>query len=91
MIFFFRGQGFGPEFFSSRPQYGIQYINNDSFVLGGRDLVRSFFRLALSMGFSKLELLGQNLYVRAPSSGGGSNAPRPAVSVPRLDVNADRP
>ena len=30
-----------------------------------------------------------NRFVRAPSSGGGSNAPRPAVSVPHLDVNAD--
>ena len=30
-----------------------------------------------------------NSFVRAPSSGGGSNAPRPAVSVPHVDVNAD--
>ena len=30
-----------------------------------------------------------NSFVRAPSSGSGSNAPRPAVSVPHLDVNAD--
>ena len=29
-----------------------------------------------------------NSFVRAPASGGGSNAPRPAVSVPQLDVNA---
>ena len=29
-----------------------------------------------------------NSFVRALSSGGGSNAPRPAVSVPHLDVNA---
>ena len=27
--------------------------------------------------------------VRAPSSGGGSNAPRPAFSVSHLDVNVD--
>ena len=30
-----------------------------------------------------------NRFVRAPSSGGGSNAPRPALSVRHLDVNAD--
>ena len=30
-----------------------------------------------------------NSFVRAPSSGGGSNPPRSAVSVPHLDVNAD--
>ena len=30
-----------------------------------------------------------NRFVRAPSSGGDSNAPRPAVSVPHVDVNAD--
>ena len=30
-----------------------------------------------------------NSFVRAPPSGGGSNAPRPAVSVPHIDVNAD--
>ena len=30
-----------------------------------------------------------NRLVRAPSSGGGSNAPRPALSVPHLDVDVD--
>ena len=30
-----------------------------------------------------------NIFARAPPSGGGSNAPRPAVSVPHIDVNAD--
>ena len=32
---------------------------------------------------------GSNRFVRAPSSGGGSNAPRPALTFPHLDVNAD--
>ena len=32
---------------------------------------------------------GSNSFVRAPSSGGGSNAPLPALSVPHLDPNAD--
>ena len=31
----------------------------DVFFLGDRDLVRSFSRLCLSMGFSELEFLGQ--------------------------------
>ena len=61
MIRFFRGQGLGQEFFSSRPQY----------VILGTVISRS------------------NRFVRAPSSGGGSNAPRLALSVPHLDVNAD--
>ena len=30
-----------------------------------------------------------NLFVHEPPSGGGSNAPRPAVSVPHLNVKAD--
>ena len=60
------------------------YIYDDYFW---RVLFRIFFRLGLSMGFSELEVLGQ--IVRAPSSGGGSNALRPALSVPHLDVNAD--
>ena len=30
-----------------------------------------------------------NSFVRAPCSGGGSNAPRPSVSVRHIDVNAD--
>ena len=54
------------------------------------DSVRSFFRLGLSMRFSELEFSVSKSFVRAPSSGGGSNAPRPAVSVPHLDVKADR-
>ena len=51
-----RGQGFGREFFSSRPQCGI-----------------------LETGIPR-----SNRFIRAPSSGGGSNAPRPAVFVPHL-------
>ena len=52
-------QGFGQEFFSSRPQYTIRGTG----------------------------ILGQ--FVRAPASGGGSNAPRPAVSAPHIGVNAE--
>ena len=48
----------------------------------------AFFRLGLSMRFSELDSRS-NSFVRAPFSGGGSNAPDSAVSVPHLDVNAD--
>ena len=41
------------------------------------------------MRFAELELSVEYSFVRAPPSGGGSNAPRPAVSVPHIDVNAD--
>ena len=48
-----------------------------------------FFCLGLSMRFAELKLSVEYSFVRAPPSGGGSNAPRPAVSVPHIDVNAD--
>ena len=41
------------------------------------------------MRFAELEFSVEYIFVRAPPSGGGSNAPRPAVSVPHIDVNAD--
>ena len=41
------------------------------------------------MRFAELEFSVEYSFVRAPPSGGGSNAPRPAVSVPHIDVNAD--
>ena len=47
------------------------------------------FSLDLSMRFAELEFSVEYGLVRAPPSGGGSNAPRPAVSVPHIDVNAD--
>ena len=40
------------------------------------------------MEFAELEFSVEHSLVRAPPSGGGSNAPRPAVSVPHIDVNA---
>ena len=55
------------------------------------DSVRVFFFVSASVCDSSRNLNSQsNSFVRAPSSGGGSNAPRPAVPVPHLDVNADR-
>ena len=41
------------------------------------------------MRFAELDFSVEYGLVRAPPSGGGSNAPRPAVSVPNIDVNAD--
>ena len=57
-----RGQRFGQEVFSSRPEYGI-----------------------LGTGIS-----WSTRFVRAPPSEGGSNAPRPALAVLHVDVNAYR-
>ena len=56
-----------------------------------------FFWIRLGVFFSSRHRYGMlataiarsNRFVRAPSSGGGSNAPRPALSVRHLDVNAD--
>ena len=48
-----------------------------------------FFFVSASVCDSRNYNSRSNSFVRAPSSGGGSNAPRPAVSVPHLDVNAD--
>ena len=41
------------------------------------------------MPFAGLEFSVEYSFVRGPPSGGGSNAPRPAVSVPHIDVNGD--
>ena len=60
-IIFLEGTGFGQDFFSSRPQYGV-----------------------LGSGISR-----SNRFVRTPSSGVGSNASRPALSFPHLNVKAD--
>ena len=49
----------------------------------------AFFCLGRSTRFAELEFLVEYSFVRAPPSGGGSNAPRPAVSIPHIDVNAD--
>ena len=48
--------------------------------------VRSF---SFQYAIRGTRILGQKSFVRAPVSWSGSNAPRPAVSVPHLDVNAD--
>ena len=41
------------------------------------------------MRFAEVEFSVEYGLFRAPPSGGGSNAARPAVSVPHIDVNAD--
>ena len=41
------------------------------------------------MRFAELEFSVEYGLGRAPPSGSGSNAPRPAMSVPHIDVNAD--
>ena len=62
------------------------YIKNHSFVSGIRSGV--FFVSALVCDSWKWNSRSNSL-VRAPASGGGSNVPRPAVSVPHIDVNTD--
>ena len=54
---------------------------------GFRNLIRSFF-VSAQVCDSRNWNSRPNSFVRAPPSGGGSNAPRPAVSVPHIDVNA---
>ena len=54
-----------------------------------RDSVRSFFSPQPKVCDSRNWNSRSNSFVRAPSSGSGSNAPRPAVPAPHIDVNAD--
>ena len=62
------------------------YIQNRSlFQVFGQE----FFFVSASVCDSRNWNSRSNRFVRAPASGGGSNAPRPAVSVPHIDVNAD--
>ena len=63
-------------------------LNIESF-LGVMDFGQEFFCLGLSIRFAELEFSVEYGLVRATPSGGGSDAPRPAVSVPHIDVNAD--
>ena len=48
------------------------------------------FPVSASVCDSRNWISRSNSFVRAPTSGGGSNAPRLAVSVPHNDVNEDR-
>ena len=53
-------------------------------------LVQEFFSSRPKYAIRGTGILGQTaLLLRAPASGGGSNAPRATVSVPNVDVNAD--
>ena len=53
------------------------------------DSVRCFLSSRPQYAIHGTGILGETSFVRVPSSGGGSNAPRPAVSVRHLDVIAD--
>ena len=67
-------------------QFKYMYLYDHSFFRG---FGQEFFFVSASVCDSRNWNSQSNSFVRAPSSGGGSNAPRPAVSVPHLDVNAD--
>ena len=78
------GGASGPEAFTP---YTSKYIYDHSFWGGfSQDFFSSRPHYAILGNWNSRS----NSFVRAPSLGGGSNAPRPAVSVPHLDVNADR-
>ena len=62
-------------------------IENPSLVSGIWSGV--FFCLGRSMRFVELVFSVEYSFLWAPPSGGGSKAPRPAVSVPHIDMNAD--
>ena len=51
--------------------------------------VRRFCPVSASVCYSRSWNSRSNSFVQAPSSGGCSNARRPAVSVPHLEVNAE--
>ena len=68
------------------------YIAIQLFFFFWRDryLARSVFQSRPQYVILETRILYRsNRFVRAPSSGGGSNAPRLASSIPHLDVNAD--
>ena len=58
-----------------------QYIYT---ILLGRGFGPEFFSVSASVCDSRNWNSRSNSFARAPSSGGGSNAPRPAISVPHL-------
>ena len=51
--------------------------------------VQKIFLSRPQYGFLETGISRSNHFVRVPSSGAGCNAPRPALSAPHLDVNAD--
>ena len=56
----------------------------------GQEFIQEFYSSRPQYGILAAGISRSNRFVRAPSSGGGSNAPRPALSVPHLEVDADR-
>ena len=66
--------------------YKYILVHDRSFLEG---FGQEFFFVSASVCDSRNWNSRSNSFVLAPASGGGSNAPRPAVSVPHLDVNTD--
>ena len=65
-------------------------VDANYFFRGDRDFVRSLVSFRSQYGIPGTGFFRSNRFVRAPSSGGGSNAPHRALSVPHLDVSTDR-
>ena len=66
-------------------------INIYKTLIRCQGFVQKFFScLGRSMRFAELEFSVKYCLVQAPPSGGGSNDPRPAVSVPQIDTDGCR-
>ena len=70
----------------AEPLYTYMIIH----VFDGAGVWSGVFSSRPQYGILGTRVSRSNHFVRAPSSGGGSNAPRPALFVLHLDVNADR-
>ena len=78
---------FFDNFFDSIFDNFFDNLHINKIILCFRDSVRSFYSSRLKYAIRGTGILER--FVRAPASGGGSNAPRSAVSVPHIDVNTD--
>ena len=65
------------------------YIYIYKIIIWFQGFGQEFFLISAEVCDSRNWNSRSNSFVRAPPSGGGSKAPRPAVSVPHIDVNAD--
>ena len=79
-----RGKGTGYQVLHGSAPFRNLYISIYMIVLFWGDSVRTFLSVSASVCHSQNWNSRSNSFFRTLSSGGGSNAPRPAVSVPHL-------
>ena len=65
-------------------------LYDDSFIVRGQGFGQEVFSSWPQYGILGTGISWSNRFVRAPPSGGGSNAPRPALAVLHLDLNGYR-